>query len=1471
MTAVGGDAPWNSEIAHDDDSLYVNPGSPPPPPGSHTGVGSPLQLSPPSRNSFGAGEGKEAGAEFEGSKDGQAARRGTKTKTQQRETLPSWRPRFTRDPDGDGTYDETTVDVVTVPCPGGHPLRSWTRDGLMSRYFGAPSMRNAEAVVDDELGDPQRPVASWVRQGIRREASRARILLYEHPPVTEGVTMSKLADALLQELQTLRCQEGAQRPLLFIGHGVGGLVVKMALCKASRSAQYDAIARHCYGVAFFGTPHQGSAYLAMPTLAPSIQSLLQLETPLPVSITDDLRVGNSLLLHIDDEFKSASTDLQIWTFYETIDSRLSSRGSDAEPRDVYFTAPLTSIKSAILGMRQESIFPLQSDHANIASFGRHNVHTLRLFLKQLAAQINRADLTVRDGDYDGHWTLGLEQKVNVEVHGFYDDPPIASHDEGVAVRAWSTRLPLKEFLAKGPDACLSERLHEVDGAPEESRFLRSRGRTSLMQRSSQGEAPGAGQEIVSTPDALIMATTNALGIQSRQAVAPGEPMIRPVEAFHERPSSALATIPQTVMTPPSQAMSPDACLSERLHEVDGAPEESRFLRSRGRTSLMQRSSQGEAPGAGQEIVSTPDALIMATTNALGIQSRQAVAPGEPMIRPVEAFHERPSSALATIPQTVMTPPSQAMSPVSRHSTPMTRPSPLIRADFDQDLAIDRLSPPPHPRAGRAMSRSFSLGSDRSPLEFRDFPALSQRSRSTLHDGAGTDADDDADASSRLPDAVVAMRKAVKSGERGTSETVIEDEAPAMFAKPDVRDRRFVWVHVPYNNPTWAKKALQTLETSYKKDYSTLYGNDFWATRHTKGRHAQHYAYFAKPGCYFTAPRTMSPRHSVTSNAMLPASAEEPMYTCLFLPYLHFDSYKRLIRRRDLILRRLDTGRSRPVPESVAKSDSLELQVVWEFLGHDPPVNCRRTMDQYRYPSLRDTRSRDDDQMLYKLTKERTCAARDQDRSLYGQTSTAGSGSAKGGRQSSSASMGWRERLMGKNGADDGDDAGSSVLNGNVLMVDQLWLWVIHSHTVLSFFPKRESDPIEGPLYQQADLRDSIFNEVNIDLGRQCENALDLAALAALHAVSVLLDRSSHPDLEVFRIFEEAISVLNEKLTSSLKEFRKVGFRDKAFDYEPVENKARSIRARHKEEGRRAEKENRDSTSALLELRDIEDELLTLLHLFERQSKVIASMNATYMRPELRELTVNGRAFLGEALKRLREYAHQADEMVQRVRATRDDYDKLLQMVQRQAQVDEVRLSRLHADLASAQSRSVMIFTTFTVIFLPLTFFTGLFGMNTQEWGGGNNLSLEEIGTIALPSSFLLVFLSLIIAFSTGARTFFRWLSGLYRRLARWLYSTLWRPLLTRFLDACRAARERWLASRGEDGEGGGGGRGRRTKRGIEREVSDFWERHRLERERGYQIPDVNRRRPGDGIVSGGGRASTGVSGVSGTFGARRGR
>ncbi|KAF4595977.1 ankyrin repeat protein [Ophiocordyceps camponoti-floridani] len=1161
--------------------------------------------------------------------------------------------RFVVDPAGENTYDETTVDVVTVPCPGADGLQSWSRDGLVGRYFGAPSMRDAEALTARH-GAASGP--SWVRQGIRREAPRARILLYAHPPLMAGSTLADLADDLLQELRALRTGEAAERPLVFIAHSIGGLVVKMALTKAARHDRYESVLRECYGVAFFGTPHQGSGYFAMPGLASSIQSLLRLSAPLPASMTESLRVGNDELLRADDDFKAISNDMRIWTFYETIESRFAA----PEPRadDVYFTAPLTSSKSAILGMRQESILALQSDHANMASFGRHNGRVLHLFLRQLASLIGRADMALRHAadDAAARWSLDLEHKVSVEVHGFFDDT-----DSESTIRAWSTRLPLCDFLAKGPLTCLSERLNEVDDAD----------------------------------------------------------------------ADAVAHVPEPVMT---------------------------------------------------------------VGNALGLGVHQPGPLFSPHLYPTDAKRGpmAPSPRAASPPATV-------------RSSPPTRPSSLVRADLEQDLAVDRLSPPLRPRIGRAISRSFSDGFSR--IEYREFVAMSPRSRSALDDQ-----DDDIEASPRLPDALVAIRKAVNmTGIKGRvmSPTNAVKKAPAGFAKPDVKARRFVWVHVPYNNPTWVKSVLQTLEAAYDKNLSVLYGHDFWAARHTRGRHAQHYAYFAKPGCYVPSPRTLSPGSRT-------AAANEAAYVCLFLPYLHFDSYRRLIRRRNLIRQRLRHGRARPVPESVAKADLLELQVVWEYLGHDPPVNCRRTLDQFGHPSLRDTRSRDDDQMLYKLTKDRSldgCPEPAADiRSQGSSAGTAGAASDRAGSGASTTSGGWRERLLRRGGTETAEDGREeeTVLDGKVLMVDQLWLWAIDSRTLVSFFPKRESDPTEGPLFQQADLRDSIFNDVNVDLTRQCENALDLAALAALHAVSVLLDRSSHPDLEVFRLFDEAISALTEKLTWSLKAFRVGGFSDKApqDDDHPVE----SIRARHRQEARQAELDNRDSTAALLELRDIEDELLMLSHLFDQQSKVLSAMHGVYLRPDIRDVSANGRVFLSEALRRLRDHGQRAGDMVQRVRSTRDDYDKLLQMVQRQAQVDEVRLSRLHADLAGAQSRSVTIFTTFTVIFLPLTFFTGLFGMNTRQWGGGGNLPLETIASVSLPSSFVIVGVALVIAYSSSVRT-------LPRRIAR--------RVLALMVGLAAAAAAAPSVDRFGDGSVAG-----RRRRGPEREVSDFWSRHRLGRDRG---------------------------------------
>ncbi|KAK8041018.1 hypothetical protein PG994_014025 [Apiospora phragmitis] len=590
-----------------------------------------------------------------------------------------------------------------------------------------------------------------------------------------------------------------------------------------------------------------------------------------------------------------------------------------------------------------------------------------------------------------------------------------------------------------------------------------------------------------------------------------------------------------------------------------------------------------------------------------------------------------------------------------------------------------------------------------------------------------------------------------------------NDLTAGFSRPNPKKRKFMWIHLPFNNPYWVKSIFNKLAESQHQTYSRLLRNENWVDRHVRGRHAQAHSSYVRPGCnYITSeshsPRPSSPSISGRSNPGSPI----PSHLYLYLPYLHFDTYKNVIKRRKTIRRRLGIGRARPVPKDIADEESLETRVTWEYIGHDPPLHPRRTLDQYGYPSLRDTYARDDDQMLYKLTKERAALTKNKKRHLIGDALTATS---PAGRLAMFTNRIKKADAMLTDDESQSSDDEDEILDGNLLMVDQLWLWAVDMTTLTTFFPKRESHPSEGPMFQQADLRNSVYNELNGDLTGRCDNALDLAAFTALHAITVLLDRTSHRDLEVFRIFEEALGVLTERMTFSLKRFRMQSFRDRIADEpgsssELEDNRTKSIKKRHKREIEQSERENRHNTSALLELRDMDDELTTMESLFQEQKAALVHMQEIYHRPELRSQTVHGRAYLDEALTRLDEYGQQVGGMRHRIEATRNDYEKLLEMVQRQAQVDEVRWSRLQTELASTQNLSVMIFTTFTVIFLPLSFFTSLFGMNTQEWGGPDDndfVSLRTIGAISLPASALVVGLSLVAAFSSRVQAAFKYL------------------------------------------------------------------------------------------------------------------
>ncbi|KUI72968.1 Protein SERAC1 [Cytospora mali] len=1102
-----------------------------------------------------------------------------------------------RDPAAGGRY-ATSVDVVLVPCPGADPHDTWTRDRLPSDVFESTfdwdelqikvGIKRAPRLHPDMFYHNDK-WPSWTQSGIRNEVEFARVLTYDHGDISADTTIKELAENLLKVLRENR----SRRPLFLICHSLGGLVVKMALTEARHQPDFQEILKDCYGVTFFATPHRGSPYLSQSQTAERMRQLLGLTKPLPTSIVAELRPDHDLLLKIDAEFRTISSEVHIWSLYETGTVQLSE-DSVYGSTDAQIKVPLTSIRSAILGLRRERIYPLQNSHANCASFGMKNLRTMRMYLKDLGGVVRKVDTSWKKNSTST--SLQLEQNIWIQVHAFYGN---SGPQSSAALRVYSTEITLENFLTE----------------------------FNFDHRQNRHADPRTAQGGATRNECFQTGTSTGRG---------------------DRHTEQHWTVPST-------------------------------------ESMMAAAS-----------------------------------------------HQRTS------------------------------------------------------RCGHLRDRSSITGllNSRRP----SWPSSQQVDNST---------------------------------------------------------RPFVWIHQCLNNPAWVMKTFETLSIKEKADFSQLLDSKHWQSKQEGRRHSQPHAWFLKPSCDFV-PLDARPSEQTPSKSHLPngeSGSGGSLNGCIYLymPFLHFDTYKAIIKRRRLITKRLSHGLKKPIPVDVIRETSRELKTIWEYLDHDPPINIRRTLDQFQHPSLFNTKARDDDQVLYKMTKERFETFGIVDRTILP------SGSNDLASDDEDAIESWTndldEMTLDKSQSIEYDEEEESdILNGNILMVDQLWLWAIDMGHVVTCFPKREEEPMDGPLFNEADLHNSILNELHGDVSTPCSNALDLAALTVLHTVTVLLGRSSNPDLEVFRLFEEAISLLTERMTRLLNVLEASSW-DGGYGFGgDLTDVKIPIHEKHRLENARARLENRTNTSTLLALRNIEDELSIMRRLFSEQEQQIKNMLHIYesiresKRADLTTTPIIGESYLQEALTAVQSYQDRTDDMIIRTRKVLLDFDRLLDLLERRAQGEEGRLSRHHADLGAAQNRIVLIFTVFTVIFLPLSFFTSLFGMNTQEWSGGNNLSLKTIGLIVLPSSAFLIVCAIAGAWIASGSTGFPSMDRYTRMPMQWCKKTINLVMYGDSKPRTNSARRR-LLRKAETPEQ------RRRKERMKRDVLmlDFWDSRRLQREYDNRIPLGNRK------------------------------
>ncbi|KAL6690585.1 hypothetical protein J3F84DRAFT_398280 [Trichoderma pleuroticola] len=139
--------------------------------------------------------------------------------------------------------EEHKVDLIAISGLGGHPFGSfkerdgehmWLRDAL-------PYDVTAE-------GDDHRPVS--------------RVMVYGYSSnLFQSDSFQNLEDlgtAFHRHLRKLAIA-GAFKPIVFIGHSLGGLIVKQTLISLHKSKDEEdqKLLRAVYGIAFFGVPHDG--------------------------------------------------------------------------------------------------------------------------------------------------------------------------------------------------------------------------------------------------------------------------------------------------------------------------------------------------------------------------------------------------------------------------------------------------------------------------------------------------------------------------------------------------------------------------------------------------------------------------------------------------------------------------------------------------------------------------------------------------------------------------------------------------------------------------------------------------------------------------------------------------------------------------------------------------------------------------------------------------------------------------------------------------------------------------------------------------------------------------------------------------------------------------------------------------------------------------------------------------------------
>ncbi|KAI0542077.1 hypothetical protein GGR58DRAFT_453892 [Xylaria digitata] len=195
----------------------------------------------------------------------------------------------------------------------------------------------------------------WLRDDLSRHLPYSRIFLYQYnSTAVYGKDRSTFVDKANAFLESVRLKRKGreQKPLLLLGHSLGGLLIKQALINAFNNEKYEQVRLATKGLAFFATPHDGGnkTLISIGSVAAKIAIGLGFQKGDNILEALDNRSLFTDLMH--EHWKQRLLDFNIVSFWGTLDE----------------IVPKESSSFGLPGNR-ENVVALEADHSGVCKFG----------------------------------------------------------------------------------------------------------------------------------------------------------------------------------------------------------------------------------------------------------------------------------------------------------------------------------------------------------------------------------------------------------------------------------------------------------------------------------------------------------------------------------------------------------------------------------------------------------------------------------------------------------------------------------------------------------------------------------------------------------------------------------------------------------------------------------------------------------------------------------------------------------------------------------------------------------------------------------------------------------------------------------------------------------------------------------------------------------------------------------------------